>query len=84
MFRGSLLQADGRVFALGEDGILVEMGLSPAGVVTKQRTRLFTAREAWTLPALSDGLLYVSQNTRDGVSGKGPRLVCYDFREEGE
>ena len=83
LFRGSLLQADGRVFALGEDGVFVEFGLSPTGVVTKQRTRLFTAREAWTLPALSGGLLYVCQNTRDGVSGKGPRLICYDFREEG-
>lgn len=84
LFRGSLLQADGRVFALGEDGILAELELSPAGVVTKQKTRLFVAREAWTLPALSGGRLYVCQNTRDGICGKGPRLICYDFGEVAE
>jgi outer membrane protein assembly factor BamB len=83
LFRGSLLHAEGRVFALGEDGILAELGLSPAGVVAKQRTRLFTAREAWTLPALSGGLLYVCQNSRDPLSGRGPRLMCYDFRDTG-
>ena len=80
LFRGSLLQADGRVLALGEDGALAELGLGPEGVVTKQRIRLFTAREAWTLPALSKGLLYVCQNSRDVLTGKGPRLICYDLR----
>jgi outer membrane protein assembly factor BamB len=80
LFRGSLLRAGGRVFALGEDGALAELELSPRGVRVKQRTRLFTAREAWTLPALHRGLLYVRQNSRDAGSGKGPRVICYDLR----
>lgn len=80
LFRGSLLQTEGRVFALGEDGIFAELGLRPEGVVTKQRIRLFTAREAWTLPTVHRGLLYVCQNSRDMVTGKGPRVICYDFR----
>jgi hypothetical protein len=80
LFRGSLLRAGERIFALGEDGIFAELKLSPDGPETVQRTRLFTAREAWTLPALHQGLLYVVQNTGDSISGKGKRLICYDLR----
>jgi len=80
LFRGSLLQAGNRTFALGEDGILAELELSPKGTKEIQRTRLFTAREAWTLPSLHRGLLYVVQNTTDSVSGKKARMICYDLR----
>ena len=80
LFRGSLLQAGKRTFALGEDGIFIELELSPAGAREIQRTRLFTAREAWTLPSLHRGLLYVVQNNPDGVTGTRPRLICYDLR----
>jgi outer membrane protein assembly factor BamB len=83
LFRASLLQAGKRFLALGEDGILVELELSPEGSKEVQRTRLFTAREAWTLPSLYKGRLYVVQNTVDGVTGKKRRLVCYDLRGEG-
>jgi hypothetical protein len=79
-FRAGLLRAGKRTFALGEDGAFAELKLSPAGPETVQRLRLFTAREAWTLPALHRGLLYVSQNSADPVTGKRPRLICYDFR----
>jgi hypothetical protein len=44
------------------------------------RAWLFAARESWTLPVLSRGLLYVVQNTRDLVNNIGPRLLCYDLR----
>lgn len=79
-FRASLLQARKRVFCLGEDGAFAELELSPEGPVIKQRVRLFTAREAWVLPALHRGLLYVSQNTPDSADGTKPRLICYDLR----
>lgn len=80
LFRASLLQAGDRFFALGEDGIFVELELSPEGTKEIQRTRLFTAREAWTLPSIYDGRLYVVQNTPDAETGKKRRMVCYDFR----
>ena len=79
LFRGSLLRAGKRFFALGEDGIFVELGLSSKEATELQRTRLFTAREAWTLPSLHGGLLYVVQNTADGQKTK-PRMICYDLR----
>jgi outer membrane protein assembly factor BamB len=80
LFRASILQAGERYFALGEDGILVEVKLSPKGPELVQRTRLFTAREAWTLPTLHKGLLYVVQNTSDGGLRKKARMMCYDVR----
>jgi outer membrane protein assembly factor BamB len=80
LYRASLLHAGKRIFALGEDGVFVELELSPEGSRVVQRTRLFTAREAWTLPALHRGLLYVVQNSRDEVLGTKPRILCYDLR----
>lgn len=81
-FRASLLEAGGRIFCLGEDGLFAEYELTPKGAVTRQRARLFQANEAWTLPALHRGLLYVSQNTRDTRDRRPPRLICYDLRGE--
>ena len=78
--RGSLLAADGRFLCLGEFGHLLWMDLTPEGYAEVSRTWLFAARESWTLPVLSRGLLYVTQNTRDIVSGDSPRLLCYDLR----
>lgn len=82
LFRATLLQADGRVFCLGEDGVLAELKLSPKGPEFVQRTRLFTARSTWALPCLHKGLLYVSQNEHDLRTNAPPRLICYDFRGE--
>jgi outer membrane protein assembly factor BamB len=79
-FRGSLLSAGGRVFALGEDGLLAEFELSPQGLAVRQRVRLFSATSTWTLPALHRGLLYVAQNERDRGDGRAPRILCYDLR----
>ncbi len=81
-FRASLLRAGERVFALGEDGLLGEYILTPKGPELRQRTRLFTAQGAWTLPALHRGLLYVAQNSADNRANKVRRLLCYDFRGE--
>lgn len=81
-FRGTLLRAGERIFCLGEDGLFGELELSPRGVVTRQRVRLFQANAAWTLPALHRGLLYVAQNERDARAGQARRLICYDLRGE--
>ena len=79
-YRGSLLAVDGQFLCLGEMGHLVWMELTPKGHKEISRAWLFAARESWALPVLSRGLLYVVQNTRDLVSGAGPRLLCYDLR----
>ena len=80
-YRGSLLAADGQFLCLGELGHLLWMDLTPKGYKEVSRTWLFAARESWARPVLSRGLLYVMQNTRDMLSGAGPRLLCYDLRE---
>ena len=79
-FRGSLLRVDGRWLALGEFGHLLWLDLSPEGVKIDSRTSLFFARETWSPPVVSRGLLYVSQNTKSFDKGKPPRLLCYDLR----
>jgi outer membrane protein assembly factor BamB len=81
-FRGTLLHVDGRFLCLGEFGHLLWLHLSPAGYKELSRAWLFAARETWSAPVVSRGLLYVSQHGRDVVSGSGPRLLCYDLRAE--
>ena len=78
--RGSLLAVDGQFLCLGELGHLLWMDLTPQGYQEVSRGWLVAARESWTLPVLSRGLLYVVQNTRDMLQGAGPRLLCYDLR----
>ncbi len=80
LYRGSLLRADNKYLALGEFGHLCWLDLSPAGCKELARTRLFAARETWSLPVLSRGLLYVVQHTRDFLHNTGPRLLCYSLR----
>jgi hypothetical protein len=79
-YRGSLLAVDGSYLCLGELGHLMWMDLTPRGYKEISRAWLFQARESWTLPVLSRGLLYVVQNTREVTRANGPRLLCYDLR----
>jgi outer membrane protein assembly factor BamB len=79
-YRGTLLMVDGRFLALGELGHLLWLDLSPKGYKELARTWLFGARETWSTPVLSRGLLYVSQHSRDFLRGRPPRLICYDLR----
>ena len=81
-YRGNLLKVDGKFLALGEHGHLLWLDLSPKGPRVLGRWRLFLARETWSPPVLSRGLLYVSQNTRAFDRRAGPRLLCYDLRGE--
>jgi outer membrane protein assembly factor BamB len=79
-FRSWFLSVDGRFLCLGEFGHLLWYDLTPAGPKELSRVWLFAARETWTPPVLSHGLLYVCQNQRDYLHGKAPRLLCYDIR----
>lgn len=79
-FRGTLLHVDGHFLCLGELGHLLWLELTPQGHKELARTWLFAARETWSLPVLSRGLLYVSQHSRDMLRNTGPRLLCYDLR----
>jgi len=79
--RGSLLQADGRTYALGELGTLGIFELTSGGAKELDKTQLFLSRSTWSLPVLHKGLLFVSQHEAD-TDGNPPRLICYDLREE--
>lgn len=78
-FRGSLLRADGRVWALGEFGTLGLVRLTREGLEEIERAQLFVARATWSLPVLHRGLLFVAQHEPD-MEGRPPRLICYDLR----
>lgn len=79
-FRGTLLEVDGKFLCLGELGHLLWLDLTPQGYKELKRAWIFAARETWSSPVLSHGLLYISQHTRDALHGVGPRLLCYDLR----
>lgn len=79
-WRGTLLAVDGKFLALGELGHLLWLDLTPKGYKELARTWLFGARETWSTPVLSHGLLYISQHSRDFLKGTPPRLLCYDLR----
>ena len=83
LFRGSFLQTNDRTFSLGEDGSFVELKMTPEKIKIIQKTRLFFAKDTWTPPVLSNGLLYIVQNV-NGFDGSPSRLICYDFRGKEE
>jgi outer membrane protein assembly factor BamB len=77
----SMIQVDGRGLILGEFGHLAWLDLNPKEYRELERVHLFAARNTWSMPALSRGLLYVCQNTK-AADGTPPRLICYDLRGE--
>lgn len=79
-YRGTLLAVDGKFLCLGEMGHLLWLDLSPQGYKELSRAWLFAARETWSLPVVSKGLLYISQHARDLLQNTQPRLLCYDLR----
>ena len=79
-YRASLVLVDGQFLCLGEFGHLLWLDLSPKGHRILARTWLFAAVDTWTAPVIRGGLLYVTQNSRDFISGQPPRLLCYDLR----
>ncbi len=79
-FRGNLLHADGRTYALGELGTLGILKLTPEKAEELDRTQLFIARSTWSLPVIHRGLLYIVQHDAD-MEGNPQRLICYDLRK---
>jgi len=82
LYRGTMIFADGNFLGVGEMGHLLWLDLSPEGYKEISRARLFYANETWTPPVLAFGLLYICQNSRDTITGKPSRLLCYDLRGE--
>ncbi len=80
ILRASLLAVDGAVLCLGEIGSLHWLSLSPEGCKNLTQSQLFYALNTWSLPALSQGLLYVRQQATGLDRVTPPRLICYDLR----
>jgi outer membrane protein assembly factor BamB len=82
ILRASLLKVDGAFLCLGEIGSLHWLDLSPAGAKVLAQAQPFYALNTWSLPALSHGLLYVRQQTKDLMQKTGERIICLDLRGE--
>ena len=82
ILRGCLLHADNAFLCIGEGGHLLWLDLTPKGYKEISRSRLFSADQSFTLPAVSRGLLYVCQNASDEFTNSPPRLLCYDLRKQ--
>jgi len=82
IFRANLLRADNAELCLGEAGSLHWLNLSPSGCEELARCQLFYATNTWSVPALSHGLLYVTQHAPNMQGDGGPRVICYDLRAE--
>lgn len=82
ILRASLLRADGEFLCLGETGSLHWLHLSPAGPEIIAQAQPFYALNTWSLPALSHGLIYVRQQSKDLMQKTGERVICLDLRGE--
>jgi len=82
ILRASLLKVDGAFLCLGEIGSLHWLDLSPAGAKVLAQAQPFYALNTWSLPALSNGLLYVRQQSKDLMQKTGERIICLDLRGE--
>lgn len=79
---GALLAVDGHFLCLADRGHLLWLDLTPNGYKELKQASLFFAKESWTPPVISRGLLYVTQNTRDTIHDTPPRLLCFDLRAD--
>ena len=82
ILRASLLKADGAFLCLGESGSLHWLDLNPARAKVIAKAQPFYALNTWSLPALSQGLLYVRQQQKDLMQKTGERVICLDLRGE--
>lgn len=80
ILRASLLPVDGQVLCLGETGSLHWLKLTSAGCEESARAQLFYALQTWSLPSVSQGLLYVHQQAESLDRTTGRRVLCYDLR----
>jgi outer membrane protein assembly factor BamB len=81
--RGSLIYADGKFICVGEMGHLLLLDMTPSGVTVLDRSWPFAARETFTAPVLSHGLLYVCQSRKSFIGSDKARLLCFDVRGTG-
>ncbi|MCX7886607.1 MAG: PQQ-binding-like beta-propeller repeat protein [Verrucomicrobiae bacterium] len=72
---GSCIWADGRVYALAENGVMALLKPTPGGFEVAGRFTLVEARnnDAWAHPVLLDGRLYLRYHDT---------LYCYDVRRK--
>jgi outer membrane protein assembly factor BamB len=82
ILRASLLRADEDFLCLGETGSLHWLKMTPEKCEELQKAQLFYALNTWSLPVLSNGLLYVRQQAEGLDRKSGPRLICYDLRSD--
>jgi len=80
LFRGAILKLEDGFICLSELGSLLKIDFSPKGWEIQNKAQLFFAPGTWTLPAVSNGLLYIMQNETDRITGKQPRILCFDLR----
>ena len=80
ILRASLMRVDGAFLCMGEIGTLAWLDLSPQGCKVLKKHQLFYSQHTWNLPALSKGLLYVSQNDAELTDRTPPRFMCFDLR----
>ena len=57
--QGALSIADGRLIVMSEDGELVVAEAAPEAYHELARTKVFDGGTCWTVPVLSDGVIYV-------------------------
>ena len=76
------MHTDGIVWILGDTEQLLTARLIDGEFEIIAQAPLFFARETWTPPVLSGGLLYVCQNYAEPLGGAPARLLCYDVRGE--
>ncbi|MFT7489111.1 MAG: outer membrane protein assembly factor BamB, partial [Candidatus Promineifilaceae bacterium] len=69
--RSTYIMVAGHLIGVGERGDLVLIEAHPDRYIEKARVRLF-AHPAWAPPSLSNGLLYVRDETQ---------IVCMDLRK---
>ena len=81
LFRGSILKLNNYFICLSELGSLLILEMNNNGWHIKSKHQLFFSPGTWTLPALSNGLLYIMQNETDRLTGKKPRMLCLDLRK---
>lgn len=78
--RGCLLHVDGKFLCWGEWGTLAWLEMSPKGIKILSSTQPFLTQQSWTLPTISQGLIYLVQRGKDELTGTPAKLICYDFR----
>jgi outer membrane protein assembly factor BamB len=72
--KGSLTYADGKLYLLGEDGVVGLAEASPAGYKEKSRFKIPRgALPTWTPPVISGGKLYLREQDN---------LYCYDIKRK--